>query len=265
NAVLLRPLPFKDPDQLVFLLERSRQLSTMMVAYPDFLDWKNQSQDFEDMAAYNMYRSMNLTGREKPERISTGLVTPNICKLVGVQPAFGRAFLPEEDQPGGARVVIAGYGLWQRDFGSDPNLIGKSLTLDGESFTVVGIMPQDFRFPGQVELWTPLGQYAAQMMDRSNHPGLWAIGRLKSGVGLEQARAEMDTIAARLQQQYPDSNADVGVRFLPAYELAVGGVRSSLLILFGAVGFVLLIACANVGNMLLARAAARQKEFAIRT
>jgi putative ABC transport system permease protein len=278
NTVLLRPLPYKDSDRLVMIWESNPklQLGTDYIAASagEFIDWRDQNRSFESIAAMNGV-TLNLTGTGEPERISGVRVSANLFHLMGVEPKLGRSFLPEEDSPGSGRVAIIGHGLWKRRFGSDPSLVGRSLTFDGESYTVVGIMPSGFQFPNstglpafwglpsQVDLWIPLALTPEQINSRGDHP-YTVIGRLKPDVTLQQAQAEMSTIYRGPVQKNSGSNNDQDVVLLRLQEQVVGKMRPALLVLLIAVGFVLLISCANVANLLLARSFARQKELAVR-
>ena len=265
NAALLRPLPYKDPERLVRLSEQSEKLPQMSVSYPNFLDWRAQQTSFERMAA-TQFASYNLSGGGEPERLQGRNISPEFFSVFGVEPALGRTFTEEENRPGQGRVVVLSHGLWQRRFGSDPSILGRALTLNGEPYTVVGVTPEGFRFGSATDVYVPLGSVNDRtMMMRDNHPGIYVYARMKPGVTAEGADQEMRTIAARLAAQYPDSNGGNSATVTPLGEFFVSGIRPSLLVLLGAVGLVLLIACANIANLLLARAAARGREIAIRT
>src|SRR5919197_255910 len=262
NAVLLRPLPYGDPERLVQVWENNlkRGWSRDTISPQNFDDWQAQSRSFDAMAAYE-YESFVLTGGEAPERLVGILASSAFIDVLGVKPALGRGFLPGEDARGAGRVVILSDRLWRRRFGGDLGVIGKPVTLNGESYTVVGVMPADFSFPSpRLDVWVPSIDIGRPRGDHF----MYAVARLGPGVTLAHAQEEMNTIARRLGEQYPGTNGNSGVTLVPLREEVVGQVRPALLVLLGAVLFMLLIACVNVANLLLARAQGRPREIAVR-
>ncbi|MEA2261167.1 MAG: hypothetical protein QOJ51_3992, partial [Acidobacteriaceae bacterium] len=267
-AVLLEPLPFPDADRLVQVWHVPPQTSfpgmtRFAVSAANFLDWQKQNNVFEQMAVYGG-AGYDITGAGKPESVVASTVSSNFFSVLGVQPLHGRVFLPEEDRPGRNHEVILSNKLWQARYASDPNVVGKSINLDGDPYVVVGVMGPKMVMPNFAQLWTPLGLSDKEAAVRGEHHFL-SIGRLKPGATLAQAQAEMNTISQRLEKAYPEDDKGWGALVNSMREETVGSVRPALLMMLGAVAFVLLIACANVANLFLARTFARRKEIAIRS
>ncbi len=265
DGALLKALPYPDSERLVFLQESEPQVPEMSVAYPNYEDWRARNRAFESIGIYNR-ASYNLTGNGEPERLQAGQVAADLFKVTRATPLLGRVFTSQDDQAGAPRVAVLGEGLWRRRFGADPKILGRTIHLNENPVVVVGILPAAYRMPTRVDLWVPVAHLAADpsWKERGNHPGLFGVARLKDGIDIDTARADMARVASELAREHPRTNKDVSVVVRSLRDVYSSDVSQALWVLFGAVISVLLVACANISNLTLARAASRSREFAVK-